>query len=116
MNIEQNLYYSTLNSYFFCLHNNMKSYAPTIQITIKECNNEAAQCAFVIDKIMESTSNCSASKGFGSFAVLYRRQVKLICQYINNEKHKKIYCICSDKTSVIFVSVDIRKSISNSFP
>ncbi|XP_022995240.1 ATP-dependent DNA helicase SRS2-like protein At4g25120 [Cucurbita maxima] len=45
------------------------------KITIKECNNEAAQCAFVIDKIMESTSNCSASKGFGSFAVLYRRQI-----------------------------------------
>ncbi|XP_038907259.1 ATP-dependent DNA helicase SRS2-like protein At4g25120 isoform X2 [Benincasa hispida] len=45
------------------------------KITIKECNNEDAQCAFVIDKIMESTSNCSASKGFGSFAVLYRRQI-----------------------------------------
>ncbi|XP_050945735.1 ATP-dependent DNA helicase SRS2-like protein At4g25120 isoform X2 [Cucumis melo] len=45
------------------------------KITIKECNNEDAQCAFVIDKIMESTSNCSASKGFGSFAILYRRQV-----------------------------------------
>lgn len=59
------------------------------QITIKECNNEEAQCAFVIDKIMESTSNCSASKGFGSFAVLYRRQVKLTCQYINKEKHEK---------------------------
>ncbi|XP_022158789.1 ATP-dependent DNA helicase SRS2-like protein At4g25120 isoform X2 [Momordica charantia] len=45
------------------------------KITIKECNNEGAQCAFIIDKIMESTSNGSSSKGFGSFAVLYRRQI-----------------------------------------
>ncbi|XP_010555600.1 PREDICTED: ATP-dependent DNA helicase SRS2-like protein At4g25120 isoform X2 [Tarenaya hassleriana] len=46
------------------------------KITVKECHNEDAQCAFVIDKIIESTKdgstfNCS----YGDIAILYRRQV-----------------------------------------
>lgn len=48
------------------------------QITVKECQNDEAQCAFVVDKIMEIASDDSAAKrSFGSIAVLYRRQVKL---------------------------------------
>ncbi|CAI9091956.1 OLC1v1027080C1 [Oldenlandia corymbosa var. corymbosa] len=46
------------------------------KITIKECSNENAQCAYVVDKILEITSEGSSTKyNFGSIAVLYRRQV-----------------------------------------
>ncbi|XP_031095692.1 ATP-dependent DNA helicase SRS2-like protein At4g25120 isoform X1 [Ipomoea triloba] len=46
------------------------------KITIKECCNEDAQCAFVIDKILGIISdNSSAKSSFGSIAILYRRQV-----------------------------------------
>ncbi|KAL5858965.1 hypothetical protein ACOSQ4_000261 [Xanthoceras sorbifolium] len=46
------------------------------KIIVKECNNEEAQCAFVVDKILESASNGSADKcSYGSIAILYRRQV-----------------------------------------
>lgn len=49
------------------------------QITVKECCNEDAQCAFVVDKILEARSDVSSARSsYGSFAVLYRRQVKLI--------------------------------------
>lgn len=48
-----------------------------IQITVKECCNEDAQCAFVVDKILEISSEGSSDKcTFGNVAVLYRRQVK----------------------------------------
>ncbi|PIA50372.1 hypothetical protein AQUCO_01300842v1 [Aquilegia coerulea] len=46
------------------------------KLTVKECHNEDAQCAFVVDKILESTSGDSdARNSFGSTAILYRRQV-----------------------------------------
>ncbi|KAJ9545731.1 hypothetical protein OSB04_025438 [Centaurea solstitialis] len=46
------------------------------KIIVKECCNEDAQCAFVVDKILELTSSGSSVKGtFGEIAVLYRRQV-----------------------------------------
>ncbi|KAL8051059.1 hypothetical protein ABFX02_06G120800 [Erythranthe guttata] len=46
------------------------------KITIKECCNEDAQCAFVVDKIMEIASDGSSAKcSYGNIAVLYRRQV-----------------------------------------
>ncbi|XAR66087.1 DNA helicase [Bertholletia excelsa] len=46
------------------------------KITVKECSNEDAQCAFVVDKILEITSDCTSAKStFGTIAVLYRRQV-----------------------------------------
>ncbi|XP_040367347.1 ATP-dependent DNA helicase SRS2-like protein At4g25120 isoform X2 [Rosa chinensis] len=46
------------------------------KIVIKECHNEDAQCAFVVDKILETTSNQSNVKcSFGNIAILYRRQV-----------------------------------------
>ncbi|CAM8908704.1 unnamed protein product [Rhodiola kirilowii] len=46
------------------------------KIFVKECYNESAQCAFVIDKIVEITSDGSTSKcSHGNIAVLYRRQV-----------------------------------------
>ncbi|KAK1388436.1 DNA helicase [Heracleum sosnowskyi] len=45
------------------------------KITIKECCNEDAQCAFVVDKILENTSEGSSINSFGNVAVLYRRQV-----------------------------------------
>ncbi|KAG6426773.1 hypothetical protein SASPL_111007 [Salvia splendens] len=46
------------------------------QITIKECCNEEAQCAFVVDKILEARSDGSSAKcSYGNIAVLYRRQV-----------------------------------------
>ncbi|XVF11310.1 hypothetical protein REPUB_Repub08aG0016100 [Reevesia pubescens] len=46
------------------------------KITIKECYNEDAQCAFVVDKILETASNGTVgSCSFGSIAILYRRQV-----------------------------------------
>lgn len=49
------------------------------QITVKECHNEDAQCAFVVDKILEIASDGSAAKcSFGNIAILYRRQVKFI--------------------------------------
>ncbi|XP_014513588.1 ATP-dependent DNA helicase SRS2-like protein At4g25120 [Vigna radiata var. radiata] len=46
------------------------------KIVMKECHNEDSQCAFVVDKILEmssdhSTDNCC----FGNIAILYRRQV-----------------------------------------
>ncbi|XP_011084763.1 ATP-dependent DNA helicase SRS2-like protein At4g25120 [Sesamum indicum] len=45
------------------------------KITIKECCNEEAQCAFVVDKILEITSDGSSGKcSYGGIAVLYRRQ------------------------------------------
>ncbi|XP_039010048.1 ATP-dependent DNA helicase SRS2-like protein At4g25120 isoform X2 [Hibiscus syriacus] len=46
------------------------------KITIKECYNENAQCAFVVDKILETASNSTVgSSSYGNFAILYRRQV-----------------------------------------
>ncbi|XP_044491761.1 ATP-dependent DNA helicase SRS2-like protein At4g25120 isoform X1 [Mangifera indica] len=46
------------------------------KISIKECHNEDAQCAFIVDKILESASNCSTDKcSYGNIAILYRRQV-----------------------------------------
>ncbi|KAL3524111.1 hypothetical protein ACH5RR_016945 [Cinchona calisaya] len=46
------------------------------KITVKECSNENSQCAFVVDKILEITSEGSAANcNFGNIAVLYRRQV-----------------------------------------
>ncbi|XP_038686446.1 ATP-dependent DNA helicase SRS2-like protein At4g25120 isoform X4 [Tripterygium wilfordii] len=46
------------------------------KITIKECYSENAQCAFVVDKILEIASNgSSAQLSCGNIAVLYRRQV-----------------------------------------
>ncbi|XP_047958495.1 ATP-dependent DNA helicase SRS2-like protein At4g25120 isoform X2 [Salvia hispanica] len=46
------------------------------KITIKECCNEEAQCAFVVDKILEAGSDGSSAKcSYGNIAVLYRRQV-----------------------------------------
>ncbi|RVW39328.1 ATP-dependent DNA helicase SRS2-like protein [Vitis vinifera] len=46
------------------------------RVTIKECHSEEAQCAFVVDKILEITSDDSVAKySFGSVAILYRRQV-----------------------------------------
>ncbi|KAA8539746.1 hypothetical protein F0562_026438 [Nyssa sinensis] len=46
------------------------------KIFVKECSNEDAQCAFVVDKVLETTSDGSSAKcSFGNIAVLYRRQV-----------------------------------------
>ncbi|KAK0589617.1 hypothetical protein LWI29_016388 [Acer saccharum] len=46
------------------------------KIIVKECHNEEAQSAFVVDKILENSSNGSADKcSYGSIAILYRRQV-----------------------------------------
>ncbi|KAI4351194.1 hypothetical protein L6164_005573 [Bauhinia variegata] len=46
------------------------------KIIIKECHNEDAQCAFVVDKILEISSNYSASNcSYGNIAILYRRQI-----------------------------------------
>lgn len=46
------------------------------KISVKECCNEVAQCAFVVDKILEITSEGSSAKcSYGNIAVLYRRQV-----------------------------------------
>ncbi|GMP24690.1 hypothetical protein CsSME_00001870 [Camellia sinensis var. sinensis] len=47
-----------------------------MQISVKECCNEVAQCAFVVDKILEITSEGSSAKcSYGNIDVLYRRQV-----------------------------------------
>ncbi|CAL5411307.1 unnamed protein product [Camellia sinensis] len=47
-----------------------------ISISVKECCNEVAQCAFVVDKILEITSEGSSAKcSYGNIDVLYRRQV-----------------------------------------
>ncbi|KXG36276.2 hypothetical protein SORBI_3002G310300 [Sorghum bicolor] len=45
------------------------------KITVKECHSEDSQCAFVIDKIIETTSTTAEGCNFGNIAVLYRRQV-----------------------------------------
>ncbi|WOL07152.1 ATP-dependent DNA helicase SRS2-like protein [Canna indica] len=46
------------------------------KVTVRECHSEEAQCAFVVDKILEFTSDgSSADFSFGNFAILYRRQV-----------------------------------------
>ncbi|XP_048493417.1 ATP-dependent DNA helicase SRS2-like protein At4g25120 isoform X2 [Beta vulgaris subsp. vulgaris] len=46
------------------------------KITLKECCTESAQCAYVVDKILETVLNSSEPKcSFGNIAVLYRRQV-----------------------------------------
>uniref|UniRef100_A0A453BHB9 DNA 3'-5' helicase n=1 Tax=Aegilops tauschii subsp. strangulata TaxID=200361 RepID=A0A453BHB9_AEGTS len=45
------------------------------KITVKECHSEDSQCAFVIDKIIETTSSSAEGRDFGKIAVLYRRQI-----------------------------------------
>uniref|UniRef100_A0A0D9WZ01 DNA 3'-5' helicase n=1 Tax=Leersia perrieri TaxID=77586 RepID=A0A0D9WZ01_9ORYZ len=45
------------------------------KITVKECHSEDSQCAFVIDKIIETTSSSAEGCDFGKIAVLYRRQI-----------------------------------------
>ncbi|CAJ1976560.1 unnamed protein product [Sphenostylis stenocarpa] len=45
------------------------------KIVMKECHNEDAQCAFIVDKIIEISSNHSAANCcYGNIAILYRRQ------------------------------------------
>lgn len=45
------------------------------KVTVKECHNEDAQCAYIVDKIFEITSEVSVDRSsFGSIAILYRRQ------------------------------------------
>nr|KYP60743.1 ATP-dependent DNA helicase pcrA [Cajanus cajan] len=46
------------------------------KIVMKECHNEDAQCAFIVDKILEISSNHSAANScYGNIAILYRRQI-----------------------------------------
>ncbi|KAF0909057.1 hypothetical protein E2562_030811 [Oryza meyeriana var. granulata] len=45
------------------------------KITVKECHSEDSQCAFVIDKIIETTSGSAEGCDFGKISVLYRRQI-----------------------------------------
>ncbi|CAN0906131.1 ATP-dependent DNA helicase SRS2-like protein At4g25120, partial [Linum grandiflorum] len=46
------------------------------KVTIKECQNEESQCAFVVDKILETVSDSTHDKpSYGDIAILYRRQV-----------------------------------------
>ncbi|XP_012569785.1 ATP-dependent DNA helicase SRS2-like protein At4g25120 isoform X2 [Cicer arietinum] len=46
------------------------------KIVMKECHNEDAQCAFVVDKILEISSNHSAENfSYGNIAILYRRRI-----------------------------------------
>ncbi|XP_058750728.1 ATP-dependent DNA helicase SRS2-like protein At4g25120 isoform X2 [Vicia villosa] len=46
------------------------------KIIMKECHNEDAQCAFIVDKISEILSNHSADNcSYGNIAILYRRRV-----------------------------------------
>ncbi|KAL2900752.1 hypothetical protein RDABS01_025834 [Bienertia sinuspersici] len=46
------------------------------KITVKECSTEGAQCAYVVDKVLETVLNSSEKKSsFGDIAILYRRQV-----------------------------------------
>lgn len=66
------------------IHNNTKRHHHKLvetdnpsgcKITVKECHSEDSQCAFVIDKIIETTSSSAEGCNFGKIAVLYRRQV-----------------------------------------
>lgn len=87
------------------------------QIVMKECHNEDAQCAFVVDKILEISSNHSSTNwSYGNIAVLYRRQVMFLDIIIT--MHKSNYPI-SDwvvfATSFLPVS-DIGESLPNGFP
>ncbi|KAI7981374.1 ATP-dependent DNA helicase SRS2-like protein [Camellia lanceoleosa] len=51
-----------------------------MQISVKECCNEVAQCAFVVDNILEITSEGSSAKcSYGNIDVLYRRQCQEKC-------------------------------------
>ncbi|CAK8571971.1 unnamed protein product [Lathyrus sativus] len=46
------------------------------KVVMKECHNEDAQCAFIVDKISEVLSNHSADNcSYGNIAILYRRRV-----------------------------------------
>ncbi|RDX92917.1 ATP-dependent DNA helicase SRS2-like protein, partial [Mucuna pruriens] len=46
------------------------------KIVMKECHNEDAQCGFVVDKILEISSNHAAANCcYGNIAILYRRQI-----------------------------------------
>ncbi|CAN1215882.1 ATP-dependent DNA helicase SRS2-like protein At4g25120 [Linum perenne] len=46
------------------------------KVIIKECQNEESQCAFVVDKILETVSHSTTDKlSYGNIAILYRRQV-----------------------------------------
>ncbi|GLU20859.1 hypothetical protein SLE2022_370370 [Rubroshorea leprosula] len=60
------------------------------KIILKECYKEDAQCAYVIDKILENaTDGTVASSSYGNIAILYRRQVsgKL---FQTSFRHRKI--------------------------
>ncbi|CAN6705458.1 unnamed protein product [Malus baccata var. baccata] len=63
------------------------------KVIIKESHNEDAQCAFVVDKILETASKRSeAGCSYGNIAILYRRQVKLTCLSANvNEVSGKVF-------------------------
>ncbi|CAL0316752.1 unnamed protein product [Lupinus luteus] len=46
------------------------------KIVLKECHNEDGQCSFIVDKILEISSNYAAAEcSYGNIAILYRRQV-----------------------------------------
>ncbi|KAJ8513401.1 hypothetical protein OPV22_003835 [Ensete ventricosum] len=66
-----------LNNYKRCHSKQVETDNSTgSKIIVKECHNEEAQCAFVVDKILEITSDGqNADCSFGNVAILYRRQV-----------------------------------------
>ncbi|XP_039116072.1 ATP-dependent DNA helicase SRS2-like protein At4g25120 isoform X1 [Dioscorea cayenensis subsp. rotundata] len=46
------------------------------KIIVKECHSEDSECAYIVDKILETTSqNLTDKCSFGKIAILYRRQV-----------------------------------------
>ncbi|CAL5366696.1 unnamed protein product [Camellia sinensis] len=65
------------------------------KISVKECCNEVAQCAFVVDKILEITSEgSSANCSYGNIAVLYRRcQEKCFKQLSETGKYHSTFTV-----------------------
>ncbi|CAL5366672.1 unnamed protein product [Camellia sinensis] len=75
------------------------------KISVKKCCNEVAQCAFVVDKILEITSEGSSAKcSYGNIAVLYRRcQEKCFKQLSETGKYHSPFMVIDhiDKISTV---------------
>lgn len=80
---------------------------------MKECHSEDSQCAFVIDKIIETTSSSSDGCNFGNIAVLYRRQVESFSWSILISEYILVMLASCD---LIFSYIDNWKSVPSGLP
>lgn len=83
---------------------------------MKECHNEDAQCAFIVDKISEILSNHSTDNlSYGNIAILYRRRVMFLDTITIMTMYKSIAPYLLNGLCFFLPITGIRESLPNGF-